>query len=644
MNGTLLGVVAAALVGWPDITVSPSKGDRSHAAWQHSVATLDRPSERTVETLRRYDLETRYRRDAEQAIASLARVAQKGPEAELVYALAELSWIEGRRAEARRFGGRRGRAALDYYIDTVTYAYDYLFDPEFAAGNRTIDPRYRLACDLYNGALDRLLRAAKTQDKLQPGGSIRFKIGATEHVFRLELEEHSPWRAEDVHELLLSSDFEVTGLDSRSRQFGLGVPMIGVRRADQSSTDEAKALNKFYPPEMAFPLTAVLRPNKKLRDAAGPDAVRPCTIDLVDPVKYRTFGQGADAVGLEADLTTPLAYMWSRTDLSRYRWSGLFRPGEASGRSGLMLLRPYEPDKIPVVMVHGLASSPLAWIPMLNELLRDPRIHAKYQFFLYVYPTGVPVPIAAAGLRDALGDAQKNFDVPGETPDLEFRRMVLLGHSMGGLLSHFMAVESGTKLWELNTDKGFDEIAGPPEVLAGLKRFSFFQPLPFVTRVVFLATPHRGSELSRRLVGRVVSNGISEPDDIHKLLAQLVRENPDAFNARKFRHMPTSIDTLDPDSEVLQALLTMKPKDDVAFHSIIGSLNPDGVRRTTDGTVPYQSAYLEGPNVKSTKVVRSDHGVQKNPTAILEVRRILIEHLGGPADRAEEPIGADAPR
>ncbi len=621
----LVGLLAGA-VGSADITVQPVKGDRPLATWHQNIAALDRPSDRTVETLRRYDLEARYKRDPEGTLANLERIARGSPEAELVFALAELSWIEGRRADGRRFGVRKGRGALDHYVDTVAYAYDYLFDPDLAPGRRTTDPRYRLACDLYNGALDRLLRAAKAQDRLQPGGEIHLKIGTTDHVFRLALADHSLWKDADVHELLLSSDFQVGGLDSRNRQYGLGVPMIGVRRADQSK--DGAVSDKFYPPEMAFPLTAVLRPKKKLRQDADPDEVRSCTIDLVDPVQFWQVGTGADAVGLEADLTTPLAYMWSRTDLSRYRWSGLFRPGEAAGRAGLMLLRPYEPDKIPVVMVHGLASSPLAWIPMLNELLRDPRVHEKYQFMLYVYPTGVPVPMAAAGLRDALIDAQKQFDQQGATPGFEFQEMVLLGHSMGGLLSHFMAVESGAKLWELSTDKSFDEIIGPPDVLNALRRYCFFEPLPFVKRVVFLATPHRGSELSRRLVGHVVSRGISEPDEVHKLLAQLVKDNPDAFNARKFKHMPTSIETLDPNSDVLAALLAMKPGDGVIFHSIIGSLNPDGVRKTTDGVVPYQSAHLEGPNVKSEKVVRSDHGVQTDSAAILEVRRILIEHLG----------------
>ena len=108
--------------------------------------------------------------------------------------------------------------------------------------------------------------------------------------------------------------------------------------------------------------------------------------------------------------------MWSRTDLNRYRWNGLFRPGEALGRANLMLLRPYEPGKIPVVMVHGLISSPLAWIPMLNELLYDPAIQQRYQFFLYMYPTGVPIPIAMAQLRDSLQEAERMYNPAGRNP------------------------------------------------------------------------------------------------------------------------------------------------------------------------------------------------------------------------------------
>lgn len=628
MHSAHLLLLAALAASGDEISVQPSKADRALTTFAQNIISLDGPSQRTEEILRRYDLSARYAKDPGGAIAVLERFARQGPSPELVYALAELSWIEGKRAERKRWFGRRGDAPLERYLDTVGYAYDFLFDPELADGRAPADPRFRLACELYNAGLDRLIRAAKTKDRLQPGDTIRLKIQGDEHVLKLVLGEHSPWPADSVDELMLASDFEVTGLDSRSRQYGLGVPLFGIRRSKTPAREE----DRFFAPETAFPLTAILRPNRKLREATDTESARECTLELVDPVLYRTVGDGPGAIAVEADVTTPLAYMWSRTDLSRYRWTGLLRPGgEAAERAGLMLLRPYDPDKIPIVMVHGLASSPLAWIPMLNELLRDSRIRQRCQFLLYVYPTGTAVPIAASGLRDALLDAKRSFDVRGATPEREFEQMVLLGHSMGGLLSELMAVDSGDALWQLSTDRPFQEIIGPPDTLAELQHYSFFKPLPFVRRVVFLATPHRGSDLSRRIVGRVSSSLISEGDHYTKLLNQLIRDNPDAFDRRKFRHLPTSIETLAPDSDVLAALARMKPGQGVVFHSIIGNLKPGSVQHASDGVVSYKSAHFEG--AVSERVVRSDHGVQKDPEAILEVRRILFEHLGGAAVR-----------
>jgi pimeloyl-ACP methyl ester carboxylesterase len=623
MHPAPLALLAATALTWGEITLQPSKGDRTFSAWQQSVASLDGPSPRTLETLRRYDLEGRYRRDPANALAGLEGYARQGPETELVFALAELSWVEGRRLDRRRQA-----EALDHYLDAVAYAFDYLFDPELAAGRHVTDPRFRLACDLYNAGLDRLIRTAQANGRIQPGDTIRLKIHGREQALRIVLK--SSWRSEDVHRLLLASDFEVSGLDSRSRsQYGLGVPLIAVRVADEAGQEQGPAPAgeaRFYPREMAFPLTAFLRPTSKLRDDPGAgDGARDCTLDLVDTL--RPDQQAYGPFLLETDLTTPLAYMWSRTDLDRYRWSGLLRPGDAAGRAGLTLLRPYDPAKVPVVMVHGLASSPLAWIPMLNELLRDPLVRGRYQFLLYLYPTGVPIPIAAAGLRDALREARREFDPNGDSPT--FQRMVLLGHSMGGLLSHAMAVDSGTRFWELNSDRPFEEVLGPPEVLEELRRYLFFEPVPFVRRVVFLATPHRGSELSRGVVGRVGAGLISEPDHISKLLSRLVRDNPDAFDSRRFRRLPSSIETLEPDSPVLTALLAMRPGAGVTFHSIIGSIRPGGVAGSTDGVVPYRSAHFEG--AASERVVRSDHGVQRDPEAIREVQRILREHLGVPA-------------
>jgi triacylglycerol esterase/lipase EstA (alpha/beta hydrolase family) len=386
---------------------------------------------------------------------------------------------------------------------------------------------------------------------------------------------------------------------------------------------------------MGFSLTAFVIPVSKLRNGAKVEDNQDLTLALVDPLRTRSVGM--PAIPVESDLTTPLAYMWSRSDLDRLRWTGLLRPGSAAHRAGLLLIRPYEPGKIPVVMVHGLASSPLAWVAMVNDLLLDPRIQERYQFMLYMYPTGIPFPIAAAGLRETLQQAEETFQIQnGGRPDPAFSKMVMLGHSMGGLLSHAMAVDSDQKFWELNSPVDFTRIKGPPKVLDELQRYMFFSAQPFVERVVFLAVPHRGSDLSRGVVGRMSSNLIFPDDHVSNLLNQLVRENPDAF-PRRFRKVPTSIETLDPDSPYLKALLTMKWGPKVVYHSIIGFEKPEGKENTTDGVVPYKSSHIDG--AASELLVQSHHGVQSNPYAIMEVHRILLEHLGITMQAGGPPLG-----
>lgn len=615
-----LSIVASALIGWADIAVSPTRGDHARSSAQRSLASLDRPSERTYETLRRYDLERRYRKDVDGSIARLEKFAEERMEPDVVYALIELSWLEGRRLDRWR-----KPTAIDHYLDAAAYAFDYLFDgdPVLVGGRNPSDPRFRTACELYNDSLERLIRAAQSDRRIEADGSIKLKVHGKDQVIRVSL-QNTPWKPADIDQLHLASDFVVSGMSAKTYQYGLGVPLIAVRQTEAND----QGAERFYPPEMAFPLTAYLVPNSRLKDARlGADTVRECGLQLVDPVRNRSVGPKETPMAVESDFTTPLAYMWSRTDLNRYRWNGLLRPGEAMARANLMLLRPYEPDKIPVVMVHGLISSPLAWIPMLNDLMRDPRIQQNYQFYLYMYPTGVPVPVAAALLRESLQQAGQLYNPSGTNP--KFNQMVLLGHSMGGLLSHAMTVDSGNLWWQINSDLPFDEMVGDRAVLDELRSYMFFKPLPFARRVVFLATPHYGSDMSRGVVGRVGNSLIGDTDHVSTLLTQLVKDNRDAF-PRRFRRLPTSIETLSPDSDILKALAKMKPASGVAYHSIIGSLRPDNVEHTTDGVVPYRSAHIDIEGLRSERIVRSeDHGVQKNPEAIREVTRILLEHLDG---------------
>ena len=627
-----LWMAVAASIGFVDLNFQATKSDRAHSALARSLSQFDKPSERTMETLTRQGLNKRYKTDPTRVLASLERTAQgQKDDADLIYALAELNWLEGRRHDQTKLISfdRQRDQVLDRYLDALTYAYDYLVSPALAAGRQPSDPRFRLACDIYNAALERLIRTALVKGRVPMGESIELTLRGQKAKVRLAVDEGSPWPRNEIGEMMFASDYELTGVETQTRQYGVGVPMIALRKKLKSDDNPTTAaLERFLPTEAAFPLTAFMHPKSRLEQPLDKKGDEEFVVELIDPIRFRQVGSDPKALlPLEFDLTTPLAYMWSKSeqfrDADREKISNLIKPGDLSKKSGLTLLRPYETGKIPVVMVHGLASSPLTWIPMINELMNDPRVRENYQFMLFAYPTGAHVPIAMSSLREALWQARTQFNTEGAAPD--FDQMVLLGHSMGGLLCHSLAVSSGDRFWQLHSDRPFQEILGPPEVLTELRQFLFFEPMPSVRRVVYLATPHRGSDLSRGMIGRVSSSLIEDSDHIQKLLSTLIADNPDAFDRKRFRRLPNSIETLSTNNPVLTALMEMKSGPDVTFHSIIGANRPGPPADSTDGVVPYRSSHLDG--VASEKLVRSDHSVQKSPEAIQEVRRVLIEHL-----------------
>ena len=177
-------------------------------------------------------------------LVHLEKYAQKRPEAELVYALAELSWIE-----AKRLDHRRKPQAIDRFLDAAAYAYDYLLDdnPVLAEGRAPSDPRFRLAMLIYNAGVERLIRAAQTKGQIEPqhGEAIPFKVHGREQSLRIVLKD-SPWAPTDIHKLLLASDFEVSGINRGLSQYGVGVPLIAVRETGNLK-GRRPPQERFYP-------------------------------------------------------------------------------------------------------------------------------------------------------------------------------------------------------------------------------------------------------------------------------------------------------------------------------------------------------------------------------------------------------------
>ncbi|MGK0186869.1 MAG: hypothetical protein ACI9R3_002653 [Verrucomicrobiales bacterium] len=325
---------------------------------------------------------------------------------------------------------------------------------------------------------------------------------------------------------------------------------------------------------------------------------------------------------LAANFTAPLAYLRKQGDLHLPVIKAMLRSGEYLDESGLFRFEPVDPNRIPVIFVHGLKSSPSIWKIMINELRRDPQIRKHYQFWSFSYPTGLPILYSAKLLRENLNAIQEKFNKEANHPT--WQRMVLVGHSMGGLVSRLQVSDSGNAFWESSqiAQAGIQfEAVGDPDIRDSL----VFQPLPYINRTVFMATPHGGSLVAVSKLGLIISSLIQIPSDLTNIVTDIILRDS-RFDADKI-DIPTSIDNLKPDSRFIRDLSTLPLNPGVTYHSIIAS---GGVENTlpesmNDGLVTYASASIKG--AASEKIVASDHRAPNHPDAVKEVARILLEHL-----------------
>jgi pimeloyl-ACP methyl ester carboxylesterase len=334
-------------------------------------------------------------------------------------------------------------------------------------------------------------------------------------------------------------------------------------------------------------------------------------------------------VPLECDLTTPLAYALNQKELRELDSStaGLLNPAQAEKLRGLYMLEPYQPGKIPVLMIHGLWSSPITWMEMFNDLRGAPEIRSRYQFWFFQYDSGAPIALSSLRLREALGKAVAQIDPEGKDPAL--RRMVLIGHSQGGLLVKMQSIETGDRLWNAVSRKPLDQLELSDETRDLFRRGFFLEPVPEVSRVVFISTPHRGSFIAAsRVIANLTRWVASLPVQLVSVSADFAR-NRDAARAGV---VPTAVDNMSPEHPFIKGLQDIPVAASIPAHSIISVEGTGPVEQGDDGVVAYSSAHIDG--VESELVVRSPHSCQANPHTIEEVRRILRLHAGLPTDAA----------
>jgi len=309
--------------------------------------------------------------------------------------------------------------------------------------------------------------------------------------------------------------------------------------------------------------------------------------------------------------------------MKRADWLGGFRnPAELDGEAGLFFLEPYQPGKIPVVFIHGLWSDSDTWDVVLNELRMDPVLRERYQFAVFLYPTGSPFALNAMKLRKALSDMRMLSGLPDPAMD----DTVLVGHSMGGILARLQICASDSILWDKFSKRPIESLQADPLTYTTLKDAFFFDPNPSIRRVVFVATPQKGSDFGGTYLRRLVSSLVEQPDKIQKAIKKLTDDNPGAFQAPFLGGLPTSIDNLATNDPTLKAINHMPINPQTRLHSIIGDGKWLPLFQPGDGVVPKSSARLAG--VDSELFVNDWHThVHRDLRSIHEIERILHRHL-----------------
>jgi hypothetical protein len=429
------------------------------------------------------------------------------------------------------------------------------------------------------------------------------------------------WTALGFDSLQLAEEFAINiiGPHPIVSQDGLGVPLIAQRRLEDN---ELTAWKPYGPRQAVFAATAVIRPR-------GPIAGwRDQPVDLVlhDPLREPAVNLGGQALPLSYNLTAPLVRRLAQSPLWSYEYRGVVDPDFYASRAGAYAIDPYQPGKVPVVLVQGLWTGPGVWLPMLNALRADPSLRASYQFWVVLYPMGDPLPRAALSLRRSLREIRRRFDPQGVDRALD--QMVILGKSTGGQVVRMLAEPSGEAIWNAIFARPIDQIQTTPERRDELAAMFFYQPEPYLRRVIFLTTSHRGHKLARHPAVRLGAGLIRRNNPLHSVWAELQANNgPEVFQPFYQNRTLASVDGMEAENPLLSAIDAQPIAPSVIYHSIIANIRRTAApEKMTDGLVSYTSAHLDG--AASECIVTAGHPCEADSEVIAEVRRILLMHLG----------------
>jgi len=600
-----LAIVTMLLVAGCTPPVHVDRLDPRHVEREldSNVISTGRLSEATRIVLHRENLLERFESDPGEAIATLHRTVAAGTAGpEVLFALAEMAF---QRAE--------DTGKHPYFLAAAIYAFAFLFPDDARDRPSGFDPRFRTACDVYNRSLTWAFASADRSRADLRSGRFEVPYGSVDVTFD---SSGAHWGDLGLFAFTPADELGIRGLKIRYRRPGIGASLA----ADATPPTEETGFH--VEPDVKVPVTALLRIDTPRRDLAAGHLRG--TIEIHPAYEPSDVTIGGQTVPLEADTSTAFAFSLSDPKVWESELAG-FLDGAFydRGKAQLAGLEPYRRGQIPVVFIHGTASSSGRWANLINDLQSDPVIREAYQFWSFSYATGNPTPFSAEQLRELITLAVHTLDPRGRDPAL--RQIVLIGHSQGGLLAKWAAIDSGSRLWDVFSGKPPEALHVSTETSALLRRVFFVIPLPEVRRAIFIATPQHGSFIAEARASQLLARLVTPRARILAALRDLTEDNQDDL---RFRHGATrfgSVWDMTPSNPFLQAFAAIPISPGVAAHSIIAVQGDEPIETGDDGVVSYQSAHI--PEAISEIVVRAGHSVQDYPETVSEVRRILLLHL-----------------
>ncbi len=517
-------------------------------------------------------------------------------------------------------------AALDAWLEAARYAYAYLFFSGRTPSDRAFEDRQTQVRDYYNYAAEQTAAVVfkRSRESALEGEDYNAAVAGERWTLTSDFDE---LRMQSIPTRMVSaSAVSFAGLRSTYRRDGFGAELVVIMDPPKlvAPVDGEKAEIPQYSEMSAINATALLRfKGDDLRQVLDTTQV---LFDVYSPESTESVDLHGEKVPLAGNFTAAYGMWLAQSGFATQSLRTLFGLSEGIGAPHMYLMQPWDPNRRIIFMLHGLGSSPEAWVNVANEIMGDPELRRHFQVWQVYYPTNAPIALNRYEIDQAFDNTLKHFDPTGSTP--ASKDMVFIGHSMGGVLARLLVSSSGDVLWNdllANYDLKGERLK---RVEAKLGPLLHFTAEPNVERAIFIAAPHKGTDIAGNRVGRLIGRLVRLPITLLGKFEDvfLTLQESESANSTTKLQIPNSIDNLKASDPFVKAAGALPITPGLKYHSIIAQRKPEvPLLQSDDGLVPYWSAHLDG--AVSEKVIISGHSVQETPQAVLEIRRILREDL-----------------